>query len=157
MKKPIGYVTEYVKPDGKGGYDAIKVSETNPLPVDATVSVELSAGTNYIGKVRRTDGTTDESFATSIQESSGAGIGGLTICSAGAAGIKNRIFEITLTCDVNCKITLDQGFGTYYYTGSPIVLKYGVIGKLQTNTATAITATTDVPANLGVLVTYSQE
>jgi len=116
---------------------------------------KLAAGTAYIGKVRRTDGTTDETLPTNINEANGASA--LTILSAAGAGVKNRVYRVTLTSSVAGAVALNDGFGTYQVdVGIPVMLDYGPQGKLQTTADTAITATL-ATASFGVLVAYSTE
>jgi len=125
------------------------------MPSKREIEGAIPAGTNYIGKVRRTDGTTDEKLPTGINEASGASA--LTILGAAGAGLKNRIFRITLTSDTAGAVALSDGFGTYQVAvGVPLMLDYGSQGKLQTTADTAITATL-ATANFGVLVAYSTE
>ncbi len=125
------------------------------MPSTKTIVGELPAGTKYIGRIRRTDGTTDEKFPTAFNETNGASA--LTIRGAAGAGVKNRIYRITLTSSLAGAVVLNDGFGTYQIAvGVPLMLDYGPQGKLQTTANTAITATL-ATATFGVLVAYSTE
>jgi hypothetical protein len=133
-----------------------------------TVPTELNDGTTKIvfgtGTIKNVpcglnDGTTQVKYPTASQEAYGASIGGLTIRTATSGTKKSRVFSITLVSDADAVIALSDGFGTYpCKSGIPIVLNYGVVGKLQNNADTAITAaTTSITANIGALVTYLEE
>ena len=119
------------------------------------ITVKLDAGTNYIGRARLTDGTTDEKLPTASVAANGASA--LTVIAAVAAS-KHRIFRLTISADTAGTVTVSDGFGAVYLPAlAHITIDFGRLGRLQTTANTNITITNSGAGNVSAHGTYSTE
>ena len=127
-----------------------------PLQVNATgaLFVQASPGTDYIGKTRRTDGTTDEVLPTTAAVASGAS--GANLLAAGSGTTKHKIFYCLLSVDTAGTVTLSDGMGVHYMTaGETIPIDFRPLGLEQDTADTAITVTNGGGGNFSASLTYS--
>lgn len=130
-----------------------------PLQVDAdgalytATSNSVPAGSAYIGRVRRTDGTTDEVFPTLSAVTSGAS--GANLLAAGSGSTKHKIFYMILSVDTAGTVTLSDGMGVHYMAASSnVIVDFRPIGFEQTTADTAITVTNSGGGNFSASLTY---
>lgn len=121
-----------------------------------TISAELPAGTNNIGKVVPSDGTTDLKLPTSVVVEQGASA--LTLLAAGGASNYYRIFLLTISADTAGLLTVSDGIGKHYISANgSVVLDFAGIGKKQTTSNTILTITNSGGGNIAVTGLYSIE
>ncbi len=127
-----------------------------PLQVNASgaLFIQLSAGTEYAGRVRRTDGTTDEVLPTTAASPSGAS--GANLLAAGSGTTKHKIFYMILSVDTAGTVTVSDGIGVFYMgAGTSVVVDFRPIGLAQNTADTAITVTNGGGGNWSASLTYS--
>lgn len=118
------------------------------------VGLTLHEGTSYVGKVRKTDGTTDETFPTTAASVSGASTDNLLAASTGTK--KHKIFYMILNVDTAGTVTVSDGIGVFYMGASTsVVLDFRPLGLSQSTADTAITVTNGGGGNWNASLTYS--
>ncbi len=130
------------------GGNSITVDNSGTFAVQST----LQAGTAYVGKVRRTDGTTDETLPTTAASVSGASAANLLAAGSG----KHKIFYMILNVDTAGTVTVSDGIGVFYMgAATSVVLDFRPLGLSQDTATTAITVTNGGGGNFNASLTYT--